>query len=260
MSKKNILLFLLVLLISFILMTYQGKKGQLFFFGNFINNILNASHALAKSVADSLTSPFKKLALRDEDNKLLRKRIDELLIERAKYQEAVLENKRLIELLKLRENQQHHISAARVISRGSDQWSHTLVLDKGLKDGVSKDMSAITPKGFAGKIFNVTESYAKLLLLTDINFSAAVRLQESRKEGIISGTGTKKVVLKYIPYEEEIKTGDIVITSGLDRLFPPGIPVGFISKADKQGTGHFQYIEVTPYVDGSKVEEVLIIK
>lgn len=259
MPKKNVLLFLLVLLISFILMTYQSKKGHLFI-GNFINNILNASHALTKSVTDSLTSPFKKIAIRDEDNKLLRKRINELLLERAKYQEAVLENKRLSELLKLRENQQHHISAARVISRGTDQWSHTLVLDKGLKDGVSKDMSAITPKGFAGKIFNVTESYAKLLLLTDINFSAAVRLQESRKEGIISGTGTKKVVLKYIPYEEEIKTGDIVITSGLDQLFPQGIPVGFISKVDKQGTGHFQYIEVTPYVDGSKAEEVLIIK
>ena len=147
-----------------------------------------------------------------------------------------------------------------MLSRGTDQWSHTLVLDKGEKDGVSKDMSAITPKGFAGKIFNVTESYSNLLLLTDINFSAAVRLQESRKEGIVSGTGTRKLVLKYIPYEEEVKVGDIIITSGLDQLFPPGIPVGFISRIDKQGTGHFQDIEVTPYVDDSKMEEVLIIK
>jgi len=200
------------------------------------------------------------MALRDEDNALLRKRIDELLLERAKYQEAVLENKRLKELLKLLESRQQYIAAARVLSRGTDQWSHTLVLDKGQKDGVSKDMSAITPKGFAGKTFNVTGSYSKLLLLTDINFSAAVRLQESRKEGVISGTGTRKVILKYIPYEDELKVGDIVITSGLDQLFPPGIPVGFVSKIDKQGTAHFQYIEVTPYVDDSKMEEVLIIK
>ena len=121
-------------------------------------------------------------------------------------------------------------------------------------------MSAITPKGFAGKIFNVTGSYSKLLLLTDINFSAAVRLQESRREGVISGTGSRKTILKYIPFEDEIKAGDIVITSGLDQLFQPGIPVGFISRIDKQGAGHFQYIEVTPYVDDSKMEEVLIIK
>lgn len=259
MPKKNLFLFLLVLVISFILMTYQGKKGPIFS-GNFISYILNTSNALTKSVADSVTSPFKKIAMRDEDNKLLRKHIDTLLLERATYQEAILENKRLNELLKLREKQQQYIAAAKVLSRGIDQWSHTLVLDKGEKDGVSKDMSAITPKGFAGKIFNVTDSYSKLLLMTDINFSASVRLQGSRKEGIISGTGTRKVILKYIPSEEEIKIGDIVITSGLDQLFPPGIPVGFISKIDKQGVGHFQYIEVIPYVDDSKMEEVLIIK
>lgn len=259
MPKKNTLLFLLVVAISFVLMTYQNKKGHLFI-GYFISDALNASHSLIKSMTDSLKSPFKKLALRDEDNRMLRNRIDELLLEKTKYQEAVLENKRLNELLGLRENQQNYIAAARVISRGTSRWSHTLVLDKGRKEGISRDMSAITPKGFAGKLFNVTESYSQLLLLTDINFSAAVRLQESRKEGIISGTGTKKAILKYVPHEEEIKTGDVVITSGLDQLFPQGIPVGFISKVDKQGTGHFQYIEVTPYVDGSKMEEVLIIK
>jgi len=259
MPKKNVLLFLLVLSISFVLMTYQSKRGHLFT-AHVINDILHASHAFTKSAFDSITSPFKKIALRDEENQLLRKRIDELLLERAKYQEAVLENKRLNEMLQLRESRQQYVTAAKVLSRGTDQWSHTLVLDKGQKDGVARDMSAITPKGLTGKISSVTESYAKLLLLTDINFSAAVRLQESRNEGIMSGTGSRKVILKYIPYEEEIKVGDIVITSGLDQLFPPGIPVGFISKIDKQGTGHFQYIEVTPYVDDSTVEEVLIIE
>ena len=259
MSKKTVLLFLFVLGISFILMTYQSKKGPLFT-STFINTALNTANSFTSSISNSVTSPFKKIAVRDEDNKLLRKRIDELLLERAKYQEAMFENRRLNELLKLRESQQQYISAARVLSRGIDQWSHTLVLGKGEKDGVSKDMSAITSKGFAGKIFDVTESYSKLLLLTDINFSAAVRLQESRKEGIVSGTGTRKLVLKYITYEEEVKIGDIIITSGLDQLFPPGIPVGFISRIDRQGTGHFQYIEVTPYVEDSKMEEVLIIK
>jgi rod shape-determining protein MreC len=240
-------------------MPYQSKKGR-FLADNFLDNMLNTAHFFSKSITDSITSPFKKIALRDEDNALLRKRIGELLLERAKYQEAVLENKRLNELLKLRQSQLQSVAAARALSRGIDQWSHTLVLDKGLRDGASKDMTAITPKGLTGKIFNVTESYCRLLLLTDINFSAAVRLQESRHEGVISGTGTMKLVLKYIPYEEEIKIGDIVITSGLDQLFPPGIPVGFISKVDRQGTGQFQYVEVTPYVDDSQVEEVLIIK
>jgi len=259
MPKRNVLLLLFVLLISFVLMTFQSKNGR-FAFSDIISDLLNTSDSFVKSLTAYVKAPFKKIALRDEDNKLLRKRIDELLLERMKYQEVVLENKRLKELLKLRESNQQYIAAARVISRGTGQWSHALVLDKGLKDGVYKNMSVITPKGLAGKIFNVTESYSQLLLLTDINFSAAVRLQESRKEGVISGTGTNKIILKYVPYEEEVKTGEIVITSGMDQLFPPGIPAGFISKIDKKGSGHFQHIEVSPYVDGSKLEEVLIIK
>lgn len=259
MPRKNVFLFLLLLSGSFILMTYQGKKGPLFT-THFFSDIMNSSRACTKSATDSITSPLKKISLREKDNILLRKRMDELLLERAKYQEAVLESKRLKELLDLRERQQNYVATARVLSRGADRWSHILVLDKGRKDGISRDMCAITPRGFAGKIFEVTESYAKLLLLTDINFSAAVRLQESRKEGVISGTGTRNLTLKYIPYEDKIKTGDIIVTSGLDRLFPPGIPVGFISRLDRQGSGHFQDIEATPYVDNATVEEVLIIQ
>ena len=158
----------------------------------------------------------------------------------------------------------HHdeaaIGAARIISRGANYWSHTLVIDKGFDSGMVKDSTAITPKGLAGKISNVSRSYSNLLLVTDINFSVSVRLQESRKEGVLSGTGTAKTVLKYIPPEEEIKTGEVVITSGLDRLFPPGIPVGYVSKVDRQGTGHFQYIEVIPFVDNARIEEVLLVK
>jgi rod shape-determining protein MreC len=259
MSKKSIFLFLAVLSVSFVLMTYQTRKGH-FFAGQIFDLILNGSYAFTRSVADSVSAPFKKISLRDEENKLLRKQVDDLLLERTKSQEAVLENKRLKELLDLRDSRQEYIASAKVLSRGIDRWAHTFVLGKGHKDGVSKDMTAITPKGVAGKIFNVTGSYSKLLLLTDISFSAAVRLQESRKEGVVSGTGTRKIVLKYIPIEEEVNPGDIVITSGLDQLFPPGIPVGFISKIEKQGSGHFQYMEVTPYVDESTIEEVLIIK
>jgi len=121
-------------------------------------------------------------------------------------------------------------------------------------------MTAVTPKGLVGKIVEVSTKSSSLLLLTDLNFSAAVRLQESRREGILSGTGIRKCQLKYIPQEEVVKIGTAVITSGLDSLFPEGIPAGYISKVDKKGTGLFQDIEVTPSADNTKVEEVAIIR
>ena len=141
-----------------------------------------------------------------------------------------------------------------------EQWSNTVVLDKGLSDGVGKDMIAVTNTGLVGKISGVSRSFSYLLFLSDINFSAAARLQQSRLEGVISGTGFRRCQLKYVPYEEKIKKGDIVITSGLDLLFPPGIPIGYVSKINKKDIGLFQDIEVTPFTDDAKIEFVSIIK
>jgi rod shape-determining protein MreC len=199
------------------------------------------------------------MLLREEENLRLKAELDKLRRERQKYEEAFLENKRLKEILLLKEKEHRYVTSARVIARGPDQWSNTFVLDKGLPAGIQKDMTAITTKGLVGKISEVSNSYSYLLLLTDINFSATVRLQERRMEGIISGTGLRKCQLKYIPYDEEVKKGDVLITSGLDSLFPKGIPVGYVSKVDKKGSGLFRNIEVTPFVNNRSIEEVAII-
>lgn len=260
MPKKHTLLFFTLIIVSFTLMTYQSKKGHLFT-NNIIYSFFNHSGSIIKSFADSVKSPFKIMALLEEENKKLKKQIDRLLLEKESYQEALLENRRLRELLKLSENRKDFFTSARVISRGIDHLAKSLILDKGQDEGITKDMVAITPKGLAGKIFNVSGSFSNLLLITNINFSASVRIKDSRKEGILSGTGTRKCILKYIPHEEEINPGDIVLTSGLDSLFPPGIPVGYVSRVDRKGPGeHFQYIEVIPFQDDTKIEELIILR
>jgi rod shape-determining protein MreC len=259
MPKKRLLLFLLIIT-ALSLMTYQSNREPLLPL-KFLNNALNWFHDIKHSVKDSITSPFKRIFLKEEENIRLKEDLNNLLKERQKYREALLENKRLRELLSLKEKEHRYVTAARVIARGTDQWSNTFVLDKGLSDGVTKDMLAITHRGLAGKISSVSgSSYSTLLLLTDINFSSAARLQETRIEGVLSGTGFRKCLLKYIPYEEKVEKGNTVITSGLDSLFPQGIPIGYVSKVNKKGTGLFQDIEVLPFEDTSKIEELVIIK
>lgn len=259
MLKKRTILFLSIVVVLFSVMTYQSRKGYSLTGAPF-SSLINTLSSSLTSITDAIKRPFKAIALRNEENRVLREQVDELLLERMKYQEALFENRRMKDLLKLYDTWENAITAARIIARGTNDWSHTFVIDKGLNDGIVKDAVAITPKGLAGKVYNVSGSYADLLLVTDINFSVSVRLQESRKEGILSGAGTVKTVLKYIPPEEEIKAGEVVVTSGLDRLFPPGIPVGYVSRVDRQGSGYFQHIEVTPFVDNARIEEVLILK
>ncbi len=241
-------------------MTYQSRKGHPLSV-DFIGGPLDHLHAASNSFAETVKRPFRMIALREKENVELKKKITELELEREKYHEALLENKRLKELLSLREDKKNYVASAKVIARGVDNWTHTILIDKGAKDGVGKDMTAITPRGLAGKITSVSDSYAYILLLNDINISSAVRLQGTRVEGVLSGTGSRRCIMKYVPFEEEVKVGDIVITSGLDMLFPAGIPVGYVTKADKQaGTGNFQYIEVQPFQDSAKIEEVVIVK
>jgi len=260
MPKKKTLLFFTVIIFSLVLMTYQSKKGHTFSV-NSISIPLNRLHAISHSFTEAVKRPFRIIALREKENSELKKKVVDLQLEEEKYREVLLENKRLRELLNLRERGKNYVTSAQVIARGTDNWTHTLLIDKGAKDGVAKDMAAITSLGLAGKITVASDSSAYLLLLDDINFSASVRLQGSRAEGVLSGTGSRKCILKYVPFEDEVKTGDIVITSGLDMLFPPGIPVGYVTKVDsKTGVGDFQHIEIRPFQDSAKLEEVAIVE
>lgn len=258
MPKKRFFLFLFII-ICLILITYQSNRAPLQPL-KFFNNVFNKFHDITHSVKDSITSPFKRMLIKEKENKKLKAEIARLLAEQQRYQETFLENKRLKNLLSLKENEPRYVTTASIIAKGTDQWSNTLIIDKGLSDGVRKNMTVIAPKGLVGKILNVNNSYSYLLLLTDINFSSAARIQKSRVEGVLSGTGFKKCVLKYIPYEEHVGKGDVVITSGLDKLFPKGIPIGYVSKVDKESTGLFQHIEVLPFEDIAKIEEIAIIQ
>jgi rod shape-determining protein MreC len=258
MPKKWLFLFLFVI-ITLGLMTYQSNR-QSWFPLKFLKNTFNTFHDLKNSVMDSVKSPFHKMLIREEENRRLKAELAKLLHEQQKYREVLLENQRLKDVLSLKEKDQRYIAGANVIARSTDRWSNTFIIDKGLRHGIEKDMAVVSIQGLVGKISEVSGSYSYLLLVTDMSFSAAARLQESRVEGVVTGSGFRKCRLKYVPYEEEVKKGDIVITSGLDQLFPPGIPVGYVSKVDKSDIGIFQDIEVLPFVDNIKIEVVVIMR
>ncbi len=259
MPRKRLLLFFSLVIVSFILMTYQSNRkisNPLRLLKYPVNAANNTIHAMCSSIKGS----FKKMRLRDEENRRLREENDNLLMERQRYRDAALENARLRDLLSLKEKEKKYITAARVIARGNERWANTLVIDKGSRDGIEKDMAVITPRGLVGKILSSSDSYSSVLLINDINFSAAIRLHESRTEGIISGTGSKTCILKYVSHEYEVKANEMVLTSGLDSLFPEDIPVGSVTKITKKGAGLFQNIEVTPFQDTKTLEEVVIAR
>lgn len=259
MSLRRLFPLLVLIVFSITLMMYQSNKGILVPL-SFLNNAFNKLNILFDSLSDSLNDPFKKIRLRAEDNTKLGNEINRLLLEQQKHLGIVFETQRLREILLLKDNEKRYVVTAKVVSKGWDPWANTLIINKGKVAGISKDMAVITPKGLIGKITYVADDNAYVLLITDVNFSAAVKVQETRKDAILSGNGSKYSGLKYIPQEEDIKEGYTLATSGFDDLFPQEIPVGYVYALTKKGEGVFKNIEVMPFQDLTKLDEVIIVR
>jgi rod shape-determining protein MreC len=207
----------------------------------------------------SVSAKFSEILNVADENRRLRSELQAATIEKQGFSEIIAENRRLHEMLNLKAQLAPGGTAAQVVGRGYDKFSNTRVIDKGRQNGIVKDMPVITEKGLAGKVFSVRKDFSDILLLTDTNFSVAVRLIGSRQDGVLSGSGGWRCILKYVPVEETVKEGEIVITSGLDGIFPPGIPVGRVIKIQTEGVEFFQYIEVAPFQQASTIEEVLVV-
>ncbi len=259
MEKRRLWFFIILLISAFTAMTYQSIKGPikpLYYLRYPINYIHEGANYLTESIATPLATLFSLAG----ENRDLKTEIRSLKVKEQQFNEALLENKRLKALLSLRPSIARYVTAAKVIARSPDKWSHSLILDKGTADGVHRNMVVRTADGILGKIVSSDLHHAKVIMLTDINSSLAVRLQKNRVEGILSGTGSFICSLKYIPNDEYVEKGDVLITSGFDRLYPPGIPVGKIISVDRTQEDLFQAIQVEPFSHPLKVEEVLIIE
>lgn len=254
-AKKRIFIICLLAAVSLSLMLYQQRHGsirQLSFLSYPYNLLSRLSSGITGSISDFWSTY--------SENKALRKQNSELMLERQRFTEIILENNRMKELLELKNGQPGFVAAASVIGRGRDRFLSTLIIDKGIDSGIQKNMAVITEHGLVGKIQNVSKNFAEVLMINDPNFSVAVRLQQTRHEGVLSGTGRGFCELKYIPPEESVQQGDIVVTSGLDGVFPEGFPVGIVKKINKEGIDFFLDIRVAPFGSPYKTDEVVVVK
>jgi rod shape-determining protein MreC len=194
------------------------------------------------------------------ENERLRRRIQDLEVEKNRLLEAEATNRRLRQLLGFRSQLPSGSVTASIISNSASSWFQSCLLNKGSADGVRKGMAVVTPLGVVGQVVSVTGRSAKVLLLTDPSSGIDVLVQRTRTRGIVSGSLDYGTILKYVKRSEDIQVGDRLITSGLDGIFPKGLVVAIVTKVQKQHLGLFQLIEVTPAVLASRIEEVLVVR
>lgn len=198
--------------------------------------------------------------LRDvrQENQQLRDENARLRLEQVRMAEDAGQAQRLQSLLKFKEQYIEQTIAAQVIgSSGSDQ-SHVIYIDKGASDGVQTDMAVITPTGIVGKIIRVLPRTAQVLEINDQTSGVGAILEKSRLQGILKGTAAGETMLHYIMSDEKVEPGETVLTSGGDRIFPKGLPIGRVTQVNP-GSDTFLNIRVKPAARLDRLEEVLII-
>lgn len=197
------------------------------------------------------------------ENERLTRQLAATELEFRKAQEAVAENVRLRELLNLKEESGYDQVAARVIARDASVWFNTVTISRGSSSGIALNMPVVTPAGIVGRVIAVSPWTAQVMLITDEKAAAGAiigKLGESGALGSVRGLGNSGLVeMRYVSGLQKVSTGDYIMTTGQDGIYPPGLNVGEVVEV-KQGTAtqpHQIYIKLSARLD--QLAEVAVL-
>lgn len=173
--------------------------------------------------------------------------------------EARSENERLKQLLAWAEKTPEPEIPARVVGVNPVAKLLSVRISSGERQGVFQGMSVVTPDGIVGQVIRTTGGYADVALVTDPQSRVGVRVQRSRARGTAAGAGSGPLKLENMLRTEDVEDGDLIITSGTDGVYPPGLVVGRVANLQKKEHGMFQAADIVPAVDTTKLEEVLVV-
>ena len=262
--RSYLLIFVILLLVfALVLMSLRARQRKgIEFFDVLLMEICSPLEKASVVVIKTVQNTFREhvfLVNVEKENRVLRRKVTELQEENRRMTEVKLANERLKQLLQFREETPLSMVGAEVIGQDPSSWFKSVTIDKGEKDGVKKGMAVICPGGIIGQILKTAPDYATVLLITDYNSAVDSIVQRTRAKAIVEGRGENRCQLKYLLRTEEVAVGDAIVTSGLGGNFPKGLMVGEVKKVDKKGHGVFQYAELAPSVDMTKLEEVFVI-
>jgi rod shape-determining protein MreC len=261
-KHKSLALLGGVLLVQVLLLAVQIKK--------------DSRGRLIRVWAVTATSPFEKsgawgigkvrgiwthyFALQgtSRENQALRIENDALKLTIAQLQTKAAEADRLAALLNFRQSHQDvPMVGARVIAASAGTASRTIEIDRGERDGIRRNMAVITPDGAVGKVIEAYRDASQVVLLTDPFGGAGAMLVTSRIQSPVGGTGEPLMIMKYVAADDDVKVGEKIVTSGMDKIFPRDIPVGTVVEV-KQGNP-FKQIRVQPAAKLDRLETVIVL-
>jgi len=192
------------------------------------------------------------------ENESLKRQLADAQIQLQEQRAVADRSRRLEQLLGMRNSLSLKTIAAEIIGVGSTPDFRTVTIDKGLLEGLTPDMAVIAPAGVVGRVVTPGPRASKVQLLIDRNAAAGAVIERSRSQGVAVGLGDGRLRLDYVSDVSDVAVGDVVVTSGIDGIFPKGFIIGSVDAVERSGAG-YREILVKPAVDFSSLEEVLVV-
>ena len=194
-----------------------------------------------------------------KENEQLRGRVGDLELENLQYREAIVSSERFQRLSGFRAKREPPMVPANVVAEDLSPWFQAVIIDQGPARGIGPGMPVITDSGVVGVVVGTTPGASKVLLILDPQSRVDVYIKRTRARGSVRGRSQQDCELAYVLREEDVRPGDLVLTSGLAAVYPKGLVVGEVSRVERLPHGLFQHAELQPAVDFRKLEEVFVI-
>ena len=263
-SKKTVLILAGILLISvnLILLAVATRRPVASGLGRtaiaFVAPFQELTHCVVKTVRNVWWRYLFLSSVAGENQRLLQE-LGAAQQHIVQQRELELENQRLRDLLEFKRSLQSPAVPAEIIGRDPSAWFKTVIVDKGHADGLRRGMPVVSSLGVVGQIIEVSGRQSRLLLIIDRNSGVDALVQRTRARGIVKGTSQDECYLDYVLHADDVRAGDLVVTSGYDGIYPKGLLIGTVEAVDFKGGDFFKEVQITPAVDFDKLEEVLVI-
>ena len=171
-----------------------------------------------------------------------------------------IENERLRNLLKFRDRNEFDFIGADILSKGMNSNMASVLLNRGLNDGVKNNNPVLSSRGVAGKIILVADNYSEVQLVSDIDFRLSVKIMPSETEGIMRWIANDTCEIVEVQTTSDVQIGDIVLTSNLSIYFPPNLPVGEVISFYKRSNSSNKVVRMRLFSDLSTLNQLFILR
>jgi rod shape-determining protein MreC len=263
---KRWLLSLLVCLLLLNLYFHTSFDGNLDARGRWLDGVFAKTFTPLQLLVDGTgelvfegAHTLQRLWSVDQENQKLVREMDAQKLLLHQLEELKRENDRLRGLLHFRAKEKVKFVVSKIVSRDISLYFRTIKIDRGMDDGVQKGMAVVSPQGVIGRILSAEDSTATVLLITDVNSRVDAIVQRSRQQVIVGGSPDGDLNLRFLPRRQDIRQGDLLVTSGYGETFPSGFKIGRVIGLGQDPNRILDQAELEPVVNFESLEEVLVV-